>query len=294
MIGQAHWQSGRPTLLFFRDLLPWQWCTKNPWLALLLPGCREPGMQRLAIRQRVTFSRGGSRGDEALAAVSALAVPTQVPPQSDIPLLVHALAPMLGLSADNSTASWLWEHVSFLLNIIPLDHPIWESLTTLTPLQRVGRIQRLKSDVRAHTGFLPALLALVTGRQLFLYDWQHIATSTALLPASAESVHGEYTWFPPLCLSWNGLTFCRLIPESSSTDPFRSWLDPVLREPDISYRLPWMMCNECGALGSHEWQDCPCRLMGTWKSLSTASDPSVRYAKLASKSMFRFYSIPRR
>ena len=137
-------------------------------------------------------------------------------------------------------------------------------------------------------------LALVTGRQLFLFDWHDVASSTAFLPASAANVYGEDTWFPPLCLVWNGFTFCRLIPESAPTGSPPSWLDPALRRLDISHRLPWMRCPECGVFDSHNPRDCPGLFLGSHETLSTASDPSIRYAAAASKSMFRFYSIPRR
>ena len=178
---------------------------------------------------------------------------------SAVPPLIHALAPMLGLQKDRSTPHCLWKQACDVLSCIPLDHSFWGESVPVTKAYRDAQVILFRTSNGMCSPLLSQLIALTVSRQIYIYDWHEVATSTADVPAAPVSMYGVSgtTWFPPLCVAWDGSAFHRLL--SPSLTPFQPWVCPTLREQTVQWRLPWFDCQRCGLFGHHspESDGCP-------------------------------------
>ena len=226
-----------------------------------------------------------------------------VPPTSSIPPLVHALMPMLGLETERLTPHCLWKEACDVLSHIPLDHPFWGESIPVSAAHRDAQVLLFRSSTSMHSPLLSQLLALTVSRQIYIYDWHAATASTSTAPAAPMHMYGVTgtTWFPPLCVAWDGSIFHRLL--SPSLTPFQPWLCPTLQEKDVQWRLPWLHCKRCGLFGHHPSESAMCPrsvqqtsgpVRNTLATQTADANPTLRLAYFLSRRLQRLYSVDSR
>lgn len=205
---------------------------------------------------------------------------------------------MLGLQTERFTPHCLWKEACDILSRIPLDHPFWGESIPVSTAHRDTQVLLFRSSAGLHSPLLSQLMALTVSRQIYIYDWHAVATSTidaSTPPMNMYGVSGT-TWFPPLCVAWDGSTFHRFL--SPSLTPFQPWLCPTLQAKDVQWRLPWFRCKQCGLFGHHSPESAMCprvdlQASDPVRNVLTAQtvDANLRLAQVLLKRLQRLYSI---